>query len=267
MRRPTGSARVVHIVWAALLAAPALLGVVRLALPHVSSAPDRDAALPPNAAELAARLEAAHADLEALRTRAGDERHARLLADVLLARDPSPRRSSLLAGVRSSGPVGSDVAALAPDGALVGRVVDVFPPAFLDAPIGEERYTIAQIQLLSDPGFRVRFTGEGCAGLLAGTGLVDATGAALLEIRYLEGPDEPPAGTRLVVDGRSGIYPHGVPIGTIVDDRDAELATRAGRHPLVRADAHLAALRRVVLTPDLMASSYSEASIGRAGTR
>lgn len=95
-------------------------------------------------------------------------------------------------GIRLDAPV------LAPDGGLVGRVVQV------------SRWT-SIVQLVTDP-----FAGVGARLVHSrATGLIAGTDGPLLQLRYIDTMTPVDAGEQVVTSGEDGIYPAGLPVGTV----------------------------------------------------
>lgn len=96
--------------------------------------------------------------------------------------------------------VGADAAVISPDGAVVGRVVDVAPWTSL-------------VQLITDPL-------AGAGGRLQSsraTGLVVGADGPLLQLRYVDSLTTVQRGEQVLTSGDEGIYPAGLLIGHVVD--------------------------------------------------
>lgn len=85
-------------------------------------------------------------------------------------------------------------------------------------------------------------------GIVAPTGVAEE-GSAMLELVGVPYLDEVPAGTRLFTSGIGGIYPRGIPIGTVVDVAE----DRAGwvRTYLVRPSAQPGSVSHVIVLTGL----------------
>lgn len=129
----------------------------------------------------------------------------RWTAARVVGRDLAHRYQSLQLDRGSADGVGVDDAVISPDGALVGRVIQV------------SRWTCA-VQLLTDAlsGVGARLTESRASGLLAGSD------GPLLELRFIQTLDDVSLGEIVETSGEDGIYPHGIPVGEV---------TRAGVGP------------------------------------
>lgn len=117
---------------------------------------------------------------------------------TVIGREPSQRYSSLTLDQGSADGVRVDAAVIAPDGSLVGRVVDT------------GRWT-SLVQLVTDP-----LAGVGARlAVSRATGLVSGTGGARLELRYIDSLTEVLPGEEVLTSGEDGIYPPGLLIGAV----------------------------------------------------
>lgn len=139
---------------------------------------------------------------ERLRTIAG------LDADIIgtghaarvIGRDATQRFSALTIDRGSIAGVTTDAAVIAPDGAVVGRVVEVTPWTSL-------------VQLITDPL-------AGAGGRLQSsraTGLVVGANGPRLQLRYVDSLTEVQTGEEVITSGDDGVYPPGLLIGYVVD--------------------------------------------------
>lgn len=119
-------------------------------------------------------------------------------------------------GVRLQAPV------LAPDGSLIGRVVEV------------ARWT-ALVQLVTDP-----FAGVGArlAGSRA-TGLATGMDGPLLDLRYVDTMTPVREGEAVLTSGEDGIYPPGLSIGTVASFAVGPPVPGTPRVPLARDETAL----------------------------
>ena len=312
-RRPGGIA-VAEVLFLVLLLVPPALRLVR---DHTGlrdwlgaasrRTPVRDAEV--LRAELAAtrdELREAHARLESLRDVVGavveadgapsDDFAARFRAvgaDIVGFSDPSPRRHALwlsfqprreplreveegrnvqplapLTGLRGHGSEIPRVSCAVVSGKrLVGRLVP--------SPAG---FSIARVQSLRDPLFRVRFRVGDVTGMLWGTGLADGEGHALLEVHHRTRDSESDTravetagaglgasalstGVEVVTAGNDGVFPPGILIGETVPGADA---SRVGGKSLVRAALDPAFLERVVVVVDRTRVEFAVLTAGES---
>lgn len=126
-------------------------------------------------------------------------------AASVVGRDLAHRYQSLQLDRGSADGVGVDDAVISPEGALVGRVIQV------------SRWTSA-VQLLTDAlsGVGARLGESRASGLLAGAD------GPLLELRFIQTLDDVLVGETVETSGEDGIYPAGIPVGEV---------TRAGVGP------------------------------------
>lgn len=143
------------------------------------------------------------------------------VADVI-GREPSQRYSSLtlnrgrIAGVRV------DAAVIAPDGALVGRIVHTGPWTSL-------------VQLITDP-----LAGVGARlSISRASGLVSGNGSARLDLRYIDSLTEVAPGEEILTSGEDGIYPPGLLIGQVDAFTFGPPVPGTGSVPLVREQSAL----------------------------
>lgn len=127
-------------------------------------------------------------------------------------------------GIRIDAPV------LAPDGALVGRVVQV------------SRWT-SVVQLITDPfsGVGARLTHSRATGLVAGSD------GPLLELRYIDTMTPVDTGESVITSGEDGIYPPGLPIGTVTEFEVGPPVPGTPRVPLAREETAL--FLEITVTP------------------
>ena len=123
----------------------------------------------------------------------------------VVGRDLAHRYQSLQLDRGSADGISVDDAVISPEGALVGRVIQV------------SRWTCA-VQLLTDAlsGVGARLRESRASGLLAG-----ADGPSL-ELRFIQTLDDVTVGEIVETSGEDGIYPPGIPVGEV---------TRAGVGP------------------------------------
>jgi rod shape-determining protein MreC len=119
-------------------------------------------------------------------------------AATVIGREPTQRYTSLTIDQGSSDGVRVDAAVIAPDGVLVGRVVET------------GRWT-SLIQLITDPlaGAGARLSASRATGLISGTG------SAELELRYVDSLTDVAPGEEVLTSGEDGIYPAGLLVGSV----------------------------------------------------
>ena len=116
----------------------------------------------------------------------------------VVGREPSHRYTSLTIDQGTADGVRVDAVVIAPDGALVGRVVEV------------GRWT-SLVQLVTD-----RLAGVGARLVTSrATGLASGTGAPALELRYIDSLTQLEVGEEVLTSGEDGIYPPGLLIGEV----------------------------------------------------
>lgn len=274
MRGEARGLRPIHLFWAFLLALPP---VVRLLDDHLglrgSASPGaRLTSASGEAVVLRQRLMEAEADLAALGVTVDRHSYGLLLGRVLPLNDPATARSSLFVALRSYVSMRDDVAVVSASHSLVGRAIDVFPPAPLLLATSQEkkngdarRFAIVHVQTVLDREFRVRFSCGDAHGVLQGTGETASDGAPLLTTRLLQGAARLQAGDRVITDQNDEVYPAGLLIGTVIEGEAlAQLKVRS-RTFLVKADVNLRQpLDRVVLLPNLLRLSLLESPAGRS---
>lgn len=280
MRGEARGLRPIHLFWAFLLALPP---VVRLLDDHLglrgSASPGARLTSPSGeAVVLRQRLMEAEADLAALGVTVDRHSYGLLLGRVLPLNDPATARSSLFVALRSYVSMRDDVAVVSASHSLVGRAIDVFPPAPLLLATSQEkkngeaagdgdarRFAIVHVQTVLDREFRVRFSCGDAHGVLQGTGETASDGAPLLTTRLLQGAARLQAGDRVITDQNDEVYPAGLLIGTVIEGEAlAQLKVRS-RTFLVKADVNLRQpLDRVVLLPSLLRLSLLESPAGRS---
>ena len=117
---------------------------------------------------------------------------------TVIGREPSQRYSSLTLDRGSAAGIRIDATVIAPDGSLVGRIV-------------ETGVWTSLVQLVTDP-----LAGVGARlATSRATGLVSGTGGALLELRYIDSLTEVVPGEVVLTSGEDGIYPPGQLIGQV----------------------------------------------------
>jgi rod shape-determining protein MreC len=117
---------------------------------------------------------------------------------TIIGREPSQRYSALTLDQGSADGVRVDAPVIAPDGSLVGRIVEA------------GRWT-SLVQLITDP-----LAGVGARlATSRATGLVSGTGGALLDLRYIDSLTEVYTGEEILTSGEDGIYPPGLLIGKV----------------------------------------------------
>lgn len=119
-------------------------------------------------------------------------------------------------GVRPDSPV------VAPNGALVGRIVAVSP-------------WTSTVQLITDPesAVGVRDARSGAAGVLHGTG------GPALEMAYVPTLEDVEEGDVIVTSGDDGLYPAGVEVGRVASAIPGSPVPGAPRVPLARDETAL----------------------------
>ena len=155
------------------------------------------------------------------------------LANVVL-RDPANWWRTIQIDLGSRDGVRENLPVLTSDG-LVGRVSSV-------------GFTRSQAVLIGDPSCRVSARVENAArdmGVLNASGPLESS---LVDLTYLSGGANLKSGQEVVTSGEGGIFPAGIPIGQIVDSRQAELGLYTEAR--VKLSADLGALDQVwVLFP------------------
>lgn len=163
------------------------------------------------AAELEGRVRELERELGSLRETARENRRLRAILGMeqatdrphrvasVVGRDVAARYQSMTLDRGSADGVQLDAPVLAPDGTLVGRVVQV------------ARWT-SLVQLLTDPlaGVGARLVYSRSSGLVAGTDGPE------LELRYIDTMTEILPDELVVTSGEDGIFPPGLPIGRVV---------------------------------------------------
>lgn len=187
-------------------------------------------------------------EAEELRTRVDDlERRIRDLDEVerenvrlrsMLGMDDALERPHLVAGVigrdiahryqsvtldrGSADGVRKDAPVLAPNGTLVGRVVQV------------ARWT-SLVQLVTDP-----FAGVGARLVYSrASGLIVGLDGPTLELQYIDTMTEILSGEMIVTSGEDGIYPAGLPIGRVLSFEVGPPVPGTPRIPLSREETAL----------------------------
>jgi rod shape-determining protein MreC len=152
----------------------------------------------------------------------------------VIARDPANWWHSLEIDLGSRDGLRTNLAVLNPDG-LVGRVQSV----------GEAR---SQVILLGDPNLRVAAKVAGAGQANAETGIITVNSSTpqeegMIDLDLLSGASGVEPGQSVMTWGEGGVFPAGIPIGTIVDKRPKEygLSTEAR----VKLAANLSALEEV----------------------
>jgi rod shape-determining protein MreC len=155
------------------------------------------------------------------------------LASVVL-RDPANWWRTIQIDLGKRDGLVENLPVLTADG-LVGRVSSV-------------GYTRAQVVLIEDPGCRVSVRVVNPAhdlGVISPGGPLDNS---LVNLAYLSGNANLKPGQEVVTSGEGGIFPPGIPVGQIVDSRQAEFGLYTEAR--VKLSANLGALDQVwVLFP------------------
>lgn len=140
----------------------------------------------------------------------------------VIGRDIDLRYQSITLDRGSADGVAVDAPVLAPDGSLVGRVVQV------------ARWT-SLVQLITDPlaGVGARLVYSRAAGLAAGSNGPE------LELRYIDTMTEILDDELVVTSGEDGIYPPGLPIGRVVSFEVGPPVPGTPRIPLAREETAL----------------------------
>ena len=149
------------------------------------------------------------------------------------------------------------------------RVIPGLPVIGADGLIGrtiEAGSISARVLLLTDPASRIPviIVRTGQAALVVGTN------RPLLELRDKVGADLPlRAGDRLVTSGDGGVFPPGVPVGTIIGPQEP-VQVRPAAHPVgaayVRIEAAYMAMPREAALPSYDAPVPAEARRSGGGT-
>ena len=218
---------------------------------------DRNRRLTAELAAARAELQRAAADRRALATlkrldKVADP--ARTLigtARIVSATSGSVVRSAMIAAGRSDG-VTPGLPIIGTDG-LIGRTI-------------EAGSISARVLLLTDPASRIPviIVRTGQAALVVGTN------RPALELRDKVGADLPlRAGDRLVTSGDGGVFPPGVPVGTIIGPQEP-VQVRPAAHPVgaayVRVEAAYMAMPREAALPSYDAPVPIEARRSGGGT-
>jgi rod shape-determining protein MreC len=155
------------------------------------------------------------------------------LASVIM-RDPANWWHTVQIDLGSRDGVRANMPVLSSDG-LVGRVWSV-------------GITSSQVILIDDPNCRVSAQVLNPAhdmGVLTASGPLDNS---LVELTYLSGSANLKSGQQVVTSGEGGIFPPGIPIGQIVDARQADFGLYTEAR--VKLNANLGSLEQVwVLFP------------------
>jgi len=158
----------------------------------------------------------------------------RLKPARVIARDPANWWRSLEIDLGSHDGLRTNLAVLTPDG-LVGRLQSV----------GEAR---SQVVLLGDPNLRVAAKVAGPGPANSETGIIAVNSSTpqeegMIDLDLLSGASGVEPGQSVVTSGEGGVFPVGIPIGTIVDKRPKEygLSTEAR----VKLAANLSGLEEV----------------------
>jgi rod shape-determining protein MreC len=169
---------------------------------------------------------------EKLRRLLGYQQRSRLklkLARVVLG-EPSNwwRMVQIDAGSRDG--ITNNLPVLTPEGYLVGRISQV-------------SFTRSQVLLLGDPNCKVAARVENPGGDTGVIGSSDPVDSRLVEMRFPSKSANFKSGQTVKTWGKGGIFPEGIPIGTIVDTHSDEsgLSTLAR----VRLSANLSNLEEV----------------------
>lgn len=150
------------------------------------------------------------------------------LANVVL-RDPANWWRTLQIDLGARDGIRKDLPVLTMDG-LVGRVLSV-------------SHTRSQVVLLGDPNCRVSARVENTAGdtgVIASGGVFDGS---FVELSYLSRHADFKPGQSVVTSGLGGIFPKGIPVGTIVDTRQVDYGLYVEAQ--VKLTANLGALEEV----------------------
>ena len=129
----------------------------------------------------------------------------------VIARDPANWWRSLEIDLGGRDGLRANLAVLAPDGGLAGRVLSV----------GETR---SQVILLGDPNLRVAAKVATSGLTNFETGIITATSSApqedgMIDLDYLSGNSAVRPGQKVETWGVGGVFPASIPIGKIVDMR------------------------------------------------
>lgn len=134
----------------------------------------------------------------------------------VIGRDPSRSEQTLTIGKGESQGIRMNAPVISPDG-VVGRVIAVGRLSAL-------------VQLLSDP--------QSAVGVLVKRTRVQAvfkgTGAREIELDYIDNDNEVEVGDELITSGLDGLYPKGLPVGTV-----SVVDPRRGLFRVVRSKLHV----------------------------
>ncbi len=181
-----------------------------------------------------AALQEVRRENERLRTLAGMEPSRLDSARVarVVARDLAHRFQSVTIDRGGSDGVVLDAPVIAPNGSLVGRVVQVAP-------------WTAMVQLITDPlsGVGARLSSS------RGTGVVSGTNGHELELRFVDSMTNIARGERVITSGEDEIYPPGIPIGAVTSVTSGSPIPGTPRIELTRDEAAL--FMEITVAPDL----------------
>ncbi len=138
-----------------------------------------------------------------------------------------------------------EMAVITPDG-IVGKIVEVFPHA-------------SQVQLISDreSGVGAMFAASHAHGIVKGTGDPDP------ELNYIDNDEKVHVGDEIITSGEDRIYPKGLAVGVVTDDK----AASPFQVIHIRPAAHLDRLEDVLVLlteRDLNLKGAAETSAARA---
>lgn len=173
-------------------------------------------------------------ELRSLRRAETENRRLRELLDLraaldetgigarVVGRDLAHRYETVILDRGSTDGVATDAPVLAPDGALVGRIVQVAP-------------WTSVVQLVTDPlsGVGARLARSRATGLAAGND------GPMLELRYVDTDVGVTESERIVTSGEDGIYPPGIEIGTVESFTVGSPVPGMPRIPLAREETAL----------------------------
>jgi len=197
------------------------------------------------------QLQAARAENDRLRLALGFQRRSsrKLLAAEVLTLKPSSQTDTLTLNRGSRDHVHSRTVVLAPNGAVVGQVLEASPFS-------------CTVLMVSDPGSGVsaQITDRVAPGALPPLGICSGSDSGLLRLIDLPQTALVKPGDTVTTSGQGGVYPMGLPLGKVVSvtkDKARSLQTA-----LVRPAADFNHLDTAFLLPD---NTYSPPAPNNGG--